>query len=94
MPCLVALLAFFFPRVAIVLLVLFSDYIGRAIHSDLWAFLGFLFMPYTTLAYAWGMNSGGSISGFYLVAVVIAVLVDLGVIGGSGRSVAVVRKRD
>ena len=39
-------------------------------------------MP-TTLAYAWAINSRGSVSGVYLVVVVVAVLMDLGVIGGS-----------
>lgn len=88
MPCLLALLAFFAPRVVIVLLVLFGDYIGRAYQTTLWPLLGFIFMPYTTLAYAWAINSAGSVSGVYLFVVILAVLVDLGVIGGSGKSVA------
>lgn len=86
MPCLVALLAFFFPRLVIVGLVIFGDYIGRAYQNDLWAVLGFIFAPYTTLAYAWGMNSHGSIDGVYLVVLIVAVLMDLGVVGGGARS--------
>ena len=83
MPCLIGCLALSAPRFAIVLVVLFSDYIGRAYETRLWPLLGFLFMPLTTLVYAWAINSGGSVSGGYLVAVVLAVLVDLGIIGGS-----------
>ena len=64
---------------------LFSDYIGRAYLTVLWPFLGFLFMPLTTLAYAWAINSRGSVAGFHLVVVVIAVLIDMGLIGGSAR---------
>lgn len=86
MPCLLALLAFFAPRLVIVLLVIFSDYIGDAYRTVVWPLLGFFFMPYTTLAYAWAINSHGSVSGGYLLVVVLAVLVDLGVIGGSGGS--------
>lgn len=93
MPCLVALLAFFFPRLVIVGLVIFGDYIGRAYQNDLWAVLGFIFAPYTTLAYAWGMNSHGSIDGVYLVVMILAVLMDLGVVGGGARSAKKRRSR-
>jgi hypothetical protein len=83
MPLLVGCLALAAPRFAIVLVVLFSGYIGRAYETTVWPFLGFLFMPLTTLAYAWAINSHGSVDGMYLVVVVIAALMDLGVIGGS-----------
>jgi hypothetical protein len=83
MPILVGCLALSAPRFAIALVVLFSDYIGRAYETVLWPFLGFLFMPLTTLAYAWAINSNGSVAGVHLVVVVIAVLMDLGIVGGS-----------
>jgi hypothetical protein len=83
MPLVVGCLALLTPRFAIVLVVLFSDYIGAAFESALWPFLGFLFMPLTTLAYAWAINSQGSVSGLGLVVVVVAVLIDLGLVGGS-----------
>lgn len=82
MPCLLAVIAFFFPRVAIILLVIFGDYIGRAYDAFLWPFLGFFFMPYTTLAYAFAKNHHGGVDGIYLVLVIVAVLADLGAIGG------------
>jgi len=83
MPVLVGCLALAAPRFAILLVVFFSNYIGRAYETALWPFIGFLFMPLTTLAYAWAINSRGSVEGVHLVVVVIAVLMDLGVIGGS-----------
>ena len=86
MPVVVGCLALMAPRFAIVLVVLFSDYIGRAYETVVWPFLGFLFMPLTTLAYAWAINSRGSVEGFQLVVVVIAVLFDLGILGGSGSA--------
>lgn len=87
MPCFVAALAFFFPRVTIILLALLSDYIGRAFnHEWLWPVLGFFFMPYTLLAYAFAKNANGSIDGLYMVLVVVAVLIDFGVIGGGAQS--------
>ena len=85
MPFLIACLALTAPRFAIVLVVVFSDYIGRAYETVLWPFVGFLVMPLTTLAYAWAINSRGSVAGFHLAVVVIAVLIDLGLVGGSAR---------
>jgi hypothetical protein len=86
MPFVVGCLALIAPRFAIVLVVLFSDYIGRAYESFVWPFVGFLFMPLTTLAYAWAMNSRGSVEGLPLIVLVIAVLMDLGIVGGSAAS--------
>lgn len=87
MPCLLALVAFFFPRLVIAALALFSRYMADAYQTVIWPVLGFFLMPYTTLAYAWAWHSGGgSVRGAGLVVVVIAVFVDLGTHGGSGRA--------
>lgn len=85
MPCLLALFALALPRVVLLLVAIFSNYIGRAYENVLWPILGFFFMPLTTLAYAFGINTAGSIRGFYLVIVVLAVLLDLGFVGGASR---------
>lgn len=90
MPCLVALLAYFAPRFAIVLVVLLSDYLGTAYRTSLVPFLGFLFLPVTTLAYAWAIHSHGSVEGLALVVVLLALLLDLGIIG---RTASKRRKR-
>ena len=71
------------PRFAIIVVVIFSDYIGRAYQTALWPLIGFLFMPLTTLAYAWAINSRGSVAGIHLVVVVLAAFIDLGLVGGS-----------
>lgn len=86
MGCFIGCLALITPRFAIVLVVLFSNFIGRAYESFLWPLLGFFFMPLTTLAYAWAVNTHGTVTGVYLVVVVLAVLLDLGLIGGGGAS--------
>lgn len=85
MPCLVALIAYFAPRFAIVLVVLFSDYIGTAYRTTLVPFLGFLFLPLTTLAYAWAIHSRGSVEGLALAVVLLALLLDLGLIGRAAK---------
>jgi hypothetical protein len=86
MPCLLALLALAFPRVVLLLLWLFTTYLERAINSVLILLIGFLILPLTTLAYAFAINSHGSVDGLYLVLIVVAVLVDLGLIGGGHAS--------
>jgi hypothetical protein len=94
MPLLIGCLALAAPRFAILLVVFFSDYLGRAYESVIWPFIGFLVTPLTTLAYAWAINSRGSVAGVHLAVVVIAVLIDLGLVGGSAskrRRVAVNR---
>ena len=86
MYCLLGCIALLTPRLAILLVVIFGDYIGRAYDTLMWPVLGFLFMPTTTLAYAWAINSRGSVEGLQLVVVVLAVLIDLGMIGGSAQA--------
>lgn len=83
MPCLIGCLALLAPRVAIVLVAIFSQYLHQAYQNILWPVLGFFFAPMTTLAYAWAWHHGnGSIHGLGLVIVVLAVLADLGLLGG------------
>lgn len=85
--CLVGLIAFFLPRVAIILLALFSDFIGRPFTGLLWPILGFFFAPYTLLTYCFAyVQNGGKVDGMWLIAVGIAVLFDLGVIGGGAKA--------
>lgn len=95
MPCLLALLSLLAPRLVIILLAIFSSYLSSAYQTILWPVLGFFFMPFTTLAYAWAINSNGSVAGFYLAVVVVAVLFDLGSMGGgySQRAVVVTRAK-
>ena len=86
MGCLIGCLALVTPRIALALIFIFSTYLGRAYDTALWPVLGFFFMPLTTIAYAWAVNTNGTVTGVYLAAVVVAVLLDLGLIGGSGAS--------
>ncbi len=85
MPCLLAIFALAFPRVLLIVLWVFTNYIGRAYDSVLIPFLGFLLLPLTTLTYAWLVNSGLPIRGLYLILLIVAVLIDAGTIGGAQR---------
>ena len=82
MPCLLLILFAAFPRVALVLLFFFSTYLQRAYHGLLVPILGFIFLPLTTLAYAWMANSGLPIAGINLILLIVAVIIDLSGWGG------------
>ena len=78
-------LAFLGPRVALVLLWLFTNYLSRAFDTILWPLLGFLFLPWTTIAFAIAQNEFGGLSGLGLLVVVLGFLGDIGVLGGGAR---------
>lgn len=82
MPCLLTILVLIFPRVALVLLFLFSNYLGRAYHGLILPLVGFFFLPLTTLAYAWMVNSGRPTEGINLLILIVAVVIDLGGLSG------------
>jgi hypothetical protein len=82
MPCLLLILFLAFPRIALLLLFIFSNYLQRAYHGLILPLLGFLFLPLTTLAYAWMVNTGLPTTGVNLLILIIAVVIDLGGIGG------------
>jgi len=71
-----------FPRIALLLLFLFSNYLQRAYHGLILPLLGFLFLPLTTLVYAWMVNTGQLIAGVNLLILIVAVVIDLGGLGG------------
>ena len=82
MPCLVLIVFLAFPRIALALLFLFSNYLQRAYNGLLLPLLGFLFLPLTTLAYAWMTNTRQPIAGINLLILIIAVVIDLGGLSG------------
>ena len=83
MPCLLAIIVLAFPRVVLVLMWLFSTVLDRAYHGLLIPILGFIFLPITTIVYAWMVTSGLRIEGINLVILIIAVLLDAGSHGGA-----------
>ena len=85
MHCLIGCFALFAPRVTLILIWFFSDLLQNAYETLLWPLLGFLFMPLTTLAYAWSVRSSGSIEGWHYVLMTVAVLFDLGLIGQGAK---------
>ena len=76
------------PRLVLFLVWLFKPaWLGSVFETTFWPFLGFLFMPLTTLAYAFAWHQGdGVLTPIGWAMIVVAVLVDLGLIGTGARS--------
>lgn len=82
MPCLLLLLVLAFPRVVLVAVFLLSNYLQRAYMNLLIPLLGFFFLPLTTLTYAWLVNTRTPLEGIYLILLIVAVIIDVGGLGG------------
>ena len=82
MPCLFVLLLLAFPRVVLAVMFLTSTYLQRAYHDLLILILGFVFLPITTIVYAWLVNTHSPIQGINLIYLILAVVVDVGGLGG------------
>ena len=86
MPCLFAILAVAFPRVAIILLWLFTNFFTGIYRGILIPILGFLFLPLTLIVYTYFQRTSPGVMGLQqLVFLFIAVIRDLGLVGGGLR---------
>jgi hypothetical protein len=86
MPCLLAVLALFFPRIAILLLYFFTNFFTGVFETILVPAIGFIFLPLTLLAYTWLAKTGQPVDAFFLVVMFVAVIIDLGLAGGGAWS--------
>jgi hypothetical protein len=96
MPCFVGCLALAFPRLALFLVwFLGGSYLERAYDHWVWPLLGFVFFPLTTLTFAYSVNSlgQGSMTSLGWLLVILAVALDLGLLGGGGRNAWRERRR-
>jgi hypothetical protein len=83
---LAAVIALITPRVVLASQWLFTDYLNRAFGDFFWPFLGFLFLPTTTIGYAVAQNRYDGVEGWGLFFVLLGFALDIGVHGGSGRA--------
>lgn len=85
MGCLFAVLAVLSPRLAFLIVWLFTDMVGVAFSGFVLPFLGFLLLPFTTLFYVLAYDPSG-LSPWGWLLVILGFLLDLGAYGGSGYS--------
>ena len=84
--CLVLFIGAMFPRTAIVLLELFTDFNDQAFDSFWVGFIGFLFLPYSTLAFVLMDNLSDPINGFGWFVVALGFLADVASYGGAAQN--------
>ncbi|MEO8594029.1 MAG: hypothetical protein ABI759_11970 [Candidatus Solibacter sp.] len=82
MPCLLVLLILAFPRIVLAIMFFTSTYLQRAYDNILIPVLGFVFLPLTTLVYAWLTNTHQALAGINLIYMIVAVAIDLGGLSG------------
>ena len=86
MPCLLLVVILLFPRITLACMWLFSNYLQRAFQGGLLLpLLGFFFLPLTTIVYAWEINHDMPTAGINLLYLLVAVIIDLGGLGGGVR---------
>ena len=87
MGCLIVLLALVTPRFIMFVLWAFTNYLSHAFGSFFWPLLGFFFLPTTTMAFAVAQNEFHGAKGWGLVVLILGVMADFGLLGGSGRAI-------
>jgi len=79
MGCVLVVIGLAVPRVLMFFIWLLTDWFARGFETRVWPILGFIFLPYTTLAYLAAMlNNNHALSGLWLVLFVLAILFDVG----------------
>lgn len=86
MGCLFALFAGFFPRVALVIVWIFTNQVDRAYDTFVIPLLGLIFLPFTTLVYALSWTPGVGIGHGRWVWVALAFVVELAGYAGTART--------
>lgn len=66
------------PRVALLLMLIFTNWFTMAFKYDpLWVIAGLFFLPFTTLAYTAIMLTRGSITDYFCICLLVTAAVDL-----------------
>lgn len=76
MGCLFLLITMLSPRLGIIVLWAFTDYVSRAFDSWFWPLLGLVFLPWTTLLYVLVAAPAGGITFWGWIFVGLGVLLD------------------
>ena len=84
--CLLALGAMLSPRLAIFFVWLFTDRMGIAFERFWMGFLGFLFLPWTTLAWSLAYQPHTGVTGFGWFVVILAFIADISTHVGAAQA--------
>ena len=84
MGCLFALIALLSPRLAFILMWIFTPWVDRAFGPIIWPILGLIFLPITFLVYVilWNTNGVG-VTGWEWIFVILGLFADVAAHGAS-----------
>lgn len=86
MGCLFVLISLISPRLGIIILWAFTNYVGRSFDGFFLPFLGLIFLPWTTLLYVLVQAPAGRITFWGWLFVILGLLMDIGSYGQAARS--------
>jgi hypothetical protein len=86
MGCLIGIVAGLFPRLALVVVWIATNYVDRAFDSFILPLLGLFFLPLTTLVYALAWVPGVHLGNGRWLWVALAFVVELVGYAGTGRT--------
>jgi len=80
-PYLIGCLALSLPRLVMAVMFLFTDYLKGPFETTFWPFMGFVFLPMTTLGFAASWHIGhGSHDSWGAALIALGLLYDLGIV--------------
>jgi uncharacterized membrane protein len=77
MGCLFALVAAFTPRIALIVLWIFTNLVDRAYSTFIVPLLGLIFLPYATLFYVLSWSPVGGLNAWGWLFVILGLMCDL-----------------
>jgi hypothetical protein len=84
--CIAAVVGVFAPRLALLIVWIFTPYVSRAYTSFWWPLLGLILLPYTTLMYALAYLPGFGVYGWRWIWVILGVILDIASYSSGGIS--------
>lgn len=78
MCCLAGIAGLIGPRIALAVWWIFGDKVQAVFSSWIWALLGLIFLPWTTLFYVIAWSAIGGVNGAWWIFVALGVALDLG----------------
>jgi hypothetical protein len=82
--CIFVLLVALSPRLALIIMWIFTTYVDRAFTTWIWPLLGLIFLPFTTLMYCIVYVPVVGVVGARWAWVILAFIIDILAYGGSG----------
>ena len=83
--CLLAAVGSFFPRIALLLMWIFTNYVDRAFSGFLLPLVGLIFLPFTTIMFCLVYSpAAGGVVGANWIWVALGLLLDISSYGSGG----------